>query len=329
MTIIKGIELDDFKYEKNELKLVLENNDPIEEKLNVIAVISNPCLFVRRYILFKQFMQRMENEEPNVNLYVVELIYGNQKFIITDSKNPQHLQIRTETPLWHKENMINLGVRNLLPNSWKAFAWIDGDLEFESSTWALDTLKILNGYKDIVQIWSHCVDMDKNELTMKVFNSAGYHYAKNHKHVAFGQNYWHPGYAWAMTRKAYEKIGGLYDKAILGSGDNIMMLSILGNGLKALNDDSTDGYKKTIIDYQKKMQTLRFGYIPGLIYHHFHGSKVNRKYTERWQILIKHNYDPNIHITYNNDDIIIPTNECSQELLVDIMNYFRERNEDE
>ena len=329
MTVIKGIELDDFKYQKNDLKLVLLNNEPIEDKLHVIAVISNPCLFVRRYILFKQFMQRIENEEPNVILYIVELTYGDQKFIITDSKNSRHLQIRTKTPLWHKENMINLGVKYLLPSTWKAFAWIDADLEFESSTWVLDTLKILNGYKDIVQIWSHCVDMDKEENTMKVFNSAGYHYTKLHKHSSSGQNYWHPGYAWAITRKAYNKIAGLYDKAILGSGDNIMMLSLLGNGLKAIHDDSTDEYKQTIIDFENKISQLRFGYVPGTIYHYFHGSKANRKYTERWQILIKHNYNPLTFITYDSTGIIIPTNNYSQELSDEIILYFEERNEDE
>ena len=329
MTVIKGIELDDFKYKKDELKLVLENNDPIEKKLHVIAVISNPCLFVKRYILFKEFVQRIENEQLNIILYVVELAYGNQKFIMTDSKNPRHLQIRTETPLWHKENMINLGVKKLLPKNWKAFAWIDADLDFESSTWALDTLKILNGYKDIVQIWSHCVDMDKDGYTMKIFNSAGYQYAKGHKHCSTGQNYWHPGYAWAITRKAYEKIGGLYDKGILGSGDNIMMLSLLSNGLKSLNDLSTDGYKHTISDYEKKISTLRYGYVPGIMYHHFHGSKVNRKYTDRWQILVKHNYDPLIHISYNNDGIIVPTELFNQELKEEIIQYFEERNEDE
>lgn len=45
--------------------------------------------------------------------------------------------------------MINLGVRYLLPEKWKAFAWIDADIEFENSTWAVDTLKILNGSRDI------------------------------------------------------------------------------------------------------------------------------------------------------------------------------------
>ena len=90
MTVIKGIELDDFKYKKNELKLVIQNNDPIEDKLHVIAVISNPCLYVTRYILFKEFIQRIENEERNVILYIVELTYGDQKFIVTDKKNKKH-----------------------------------------------------------------------------------------------------------------------------------------------------------------------------------------------------------------------------------------------
>ena len=329
MTVVKGVELDDYKYKKNELKMVLKNNTCIEDKLHVIAVISNPCLFVKRYILFKEFMYRLQNEEPNVNLYIVELTYGNQKFIITDPKNPCHLQLNTKIPLWHKENMINLGVKKLLPDNWKAFAWIDADVEFESSTWALDTLKILNGYKDIVQIWSHCVDMDNNGTTMRVFNSAGYQYSKGHKHCGLGVNYWHPGYAWAITRNAYEKIEKLYDSAILGSGDNIMMLSLLGNGIKSVTSESTDEYKQSIIDYEKKMSTLRFGYVPGTLYHYYHGSKQNRKYTERWQILSEENYNPLTFIKYDDNGLIIPTSIFSEALQLKIFNYFQERNEDE
>lgn len=329
MTIVKGVELDNYKYDKNELKLVIKNNNPIENKLHVIAVISNPCLYIRRYILFKQFLLRLLNEEPNIIVYVVEVAYKNQKFIITDSNNPNHLQLRCDTVLWHKENMINIGVKKLLPSDWKSFAWIDGDLEFESSTWALDTLKILNGYKDIVQIWSHCVDMDKNKQTMNVFNSAGYHYCKNHKYVSHGTNYWHPGYAWAMNRTAYERIGGLYERSILGSGDFIMMLSLLNNGIKSINENSTIEFKKDILEFESKMSTLRFGYVPGVIYHYFHGSKINRKYTERWKILVNHNYNPITFVKKDENDLLIPTDIFPEKLVSDIMNYFEERNEDE
>lgn len=168
MTVINGIEIDDINFKINELKLALNNNLPIEDKLNVIAVISNPCLYAKRYQLFNQFTNRI-NECENIRLYVVELTYKNQKFFVTKSTNKNHLQIRTDTPLWHKENLINIAVDKLLPKNYKAFAWVDGDIDFESNTWALDTLKILNGYKDIVQIFSHAVDMDKDETTLNIF----------------------------------------------------------------------------------------------------------------------------------------------------------------
>jgi hypothetical protein len=329
MTIINTIEIDNINYEKNIIKDAIVNNDPIENKLNVIIVISNPCLYASRYILAKEFIKRIEEEETNVNLYLVELIYKNQKYILSDSKNKKHLQLYTDIPLWHKENMINLGVKYLLPKNWKAFAWIDADIEFENPTWALDTLKILNGCKDIVQIYSHCVDMNQNKLTLNVFNSFGYQYTKENQYTNRGINYWHPGYAWACTRKAYERMGGLYELGILGSGDNIMALSLISNGLKAVNEFSSENYKETIVEFQNKIKKLRFGYVPGLIRHHFHGSKKNRKYSERWEILLKYNYDPSLHVTRDKKGILIPTKSCPDGLIMDIFNYFEERNEDE
>lgn len=329
MTIINGIEIDDIFYKVNDIKYAISNNDPIEKNLNVIAVISNPCLYAKRYILLKEFVKRIEEEETNVNLFIVELIYGNQKFIITDKKNKNHLQIHTEIPIWHKENIINLAVKKLLPNEWKAFAWIDADIEFDNNTWVLDTLKILNGSKDIVQLFSHAVDMDNNKNTLKIFNGFGYSFNKNKKYTTLGNDYWHPGFAWAITRKAYDKIGGLYDKGILGSGDSMMTLSFINKVESTLNMDYHDDYKNSILEFQQKASKLRLGYTPGIIRHYYHGSKKNRQYTERWKILIDHAYSPVNHTTYDKNGILIPTQSMSQEFINDILNYFKERKEDE
>ena len=330
MTIINGIEIDNINYKINDIKYAIKNNDPIEEKLNVIIVISNPCLYAKRYILCKEFIKRIEEEEEFVRLFVVELIYENQRYIITDKNNKNHLQIKTEIPLWHKENMINLGVKKLLPKNYKAFAWIDADIEFENNSWALDTLKILNGNKDIVQLFSHCIDLSNQNTNLNIFNSFGYSFCNNKKYTTKINDYWHPGFAWAITRKAYEKIDGLYDKGILGSGDNIMALSLIN---KCSNNDINSKYHEDYINsmklFENKAKFLRLGYVPGVIKHHYHGSKENRKYTERWQILIKYNYSPNIHITYDNNGIIIPTKKFNNEFKEDILNYFRERKEDE
>ena len=329
MTVINGIEIYDIEYKINDIKYAISNNDPIEEKLNVIIVISNPCLYAKRYKLLNQFVKRINEEEEYVNLFIVEMIYQNQKFIITDKNNKNHLQLITDVPIWHKENMVNLGVKYLLPKNYKAFAWIDADLEFENNSWALDTLKILNGSKDVIQLFSHCIDMNYDETTLNIFNSVGYSYNKNKKYVSKGLDYWHPGYAWAINRKAYEKIGGLYDKGILGSGDSIMALSFINKVQTMNNMKYSIDYNASMTEYQKKTNKLRLGYTPGVIRHYYHGSKKNRRYTERWKILMNHQYSPYHHLKYDDMGILIPTENFSQEFKNDIMEYFKERKEDD
>lgn len=329
MTIINGIEIDDIDYKVNDIKYAIANNSPIEDKLHVIIVISNPCLYARRYILCKEFIKRFEEEEENVNLYIVEMIYPGQRFIITNKNNKNHLQLKTDTAIWHKENMINLGVSSLLPKTWKAFAWVDADIEFENSSWVTDTLKILNGSKDIVQLFSHAVDLDKDKSNLNIFNGFGYSYSKQKKYTTKGGNYWHPGFAWAITRKAYDKIGGIFDKGVLGSGDNMMALSFINKVESTLNMEYHEDYKNSILDFQKTAKKIRLGYTPGVIRHYYHGSKTNRQYTNRWQILIKHNFSPMNDIKYDSKGILIPSKTFSTEFKEDILNYFKERKEDE
>jgi hypothetical protein len=336
MSVLNSLEFDFLDVGKEDIRSAILNNSPIDNLLHVIMVMSNPCEYARRCILAREFQKRMEFEE-NVKLYVVELAYGEQQFIITDSHNPRHLQVKTATPLWHKENMINLGIKKLLPKGWKAVAWIDADVEFDSASWALDTLKVLNGHKDIIQLFSHVVDMNKQKNAMQVFPAFGYQLCQDRPYfdhnVAFqetnGINMWHPGYAWACTRRAYDKMGGLFEQGILGSGDLIMAYSLMGQGVKSLHVDTSEGYKEAALQFQNKVKTLRLGYIPGVIRHHFHGSKKNRKYVERWQILVDNKYDPAAHITKNNDGLIIPTAACPKVMLAQILQYFCERDEDE
>jgi hypothetical protein len=328
MTVVNGIEINAI-YKPNDIKLAIKNNQPIEKKLNVIIVISNPCLYLRRYILANEFIKRIEEEETNVNLFVVEMIYPNQSFIITNDNNKNHLQLKTETPIWHKENMINLAVKYLLPKNWKSFAWVDADIEFENITWANDTLKILNGSKDIVQLFSHCVDLDKDNTNLNLFNSFGYSFSKNKEYTTNKTDFWHPGFAWAITKAAYLKMGGLFDKGILGSGDSIMSLALINKATSMNNCKYHPDYNKSINDYQKKCLGIRLGYIPGVIRHYYHGTKENRQYMNRWQIMMNRQYSPKKHLTYDLTGILITTELFSNEFKGDIMKYFQERKEDD
>lgn len=304
----------------------LVSNNLADDVLHVVAVISNVCEYKRRWQLFEEFVSRME-KYSNVKLYVVELAYGNQDFHVTSSTNPFHLQLRTQYALWHKENLINLGIRNLLPPNWNAVAWIDADIEFENPNWVIDTLKVLTKF-DVVQLFTTCFDLDQNNVPMSIWQSFGYKYCNGAQfEFVKGINYWHCGYAWACTRAYYEKVEFLYDKSILGSADFIMTQGYFkksGFGNKALVE-----FRNDIKKYVDKLNDVKIGFIPTNIKHYFHGSKANRKYTERNQILIKHNYNPNLHLRYNEFGLLVPTEHMGMEFLIDIYNYFRERNEDE
>ncbi len=349
MTVINGIEIGNIKYIPNKINEAIKQNKLIDNKLHVIIVISNPCKYFRRYILALEFIKRIRKENNKyIELYVVELEYKNYidisnnirecKFEVTqpdEIENIKHLQIicPNSNPIWHKENMINMGVRHLLPENWKAMAWIDADIEFDNVHWAEDCLKILgsNNY-DMVQLFSNAMDLDQNNEIMQIFTSFGYQYTHQKKYKPSNvNNYWHPGFAWACTRNAYEKMGGLFDLGILGSGDNHMALAFIGKSEFSLSSNMSKGYNDAVKEYECKIldNKLKLGYVPGIIKHYFHGSKKNRKYMERRQVLITHQFDPKIHLMKDETGLLLPTKECPQELLDDIKQYFVERNEDE
>jgi len=331
---------DDY-YKENEYETFDKSSEnkieeKLEEKLNVIVVLSNPCLYIRRYQLALEFITRMKKNK-NVNLCIVEMCYRNQKFIITEANNKNHLQLRTEIPLWHKENMINLGVKHLLPNDWKSFAWIDADVEFLDDDWVNKTLKLLTKY-DIVHLFSECLFLDENDNKQFIFYSFGRDFCKKNKYEPsrqYGTN-WHPGFGWAMTRKLWNNITYIYDRSLICNGDRLLILSVL-NELEEylISKDVIDRpFSTDIIDYQDLIQkkinnTINFGYLNCIIKHYYHGQIANRKYIEGYDIMIKHNYNPSLHVEYDKNGILIPSKECPIELLNDIMTYFIERDEDD
>ena len=109
-----------------------------------------------------------------------------------------------------KESLIDIAAPHLygIKPNFKCFAWIDSDLEFDSITWPVDILKLLNGKYDIIQLFSHCNDLNKENETMNTYHSFRYKYFHNKKLYSpkqYSNRYSHPGFAWAMTRKCYEK----------------------------------------------------------------------------------------------------------------------------
>ena len=80
--------------------------------------------------------------------------------------------------MWHKENLINMAVRELFPLDWECFAWIDADIEFEDPHWVHETLNKLYRHFDVIQLFSHALELDTSENTMQVSSSFCYRFGQ-------------------------------------------------------------------------------------------------------------------------------------------------------
>jgi hypothetical protein len=97
-----------------------------------------------------------------------------------------------------------------------------------------------------------------------------------------------------------------------------------------INPKITDGYKHACNDWQRKAKYASggiIGYTPGRLEHWFHGAKKKRGYWDRWQILVKHKYDPMQDLAYTAEGLI--KLKGKKKLEHDIMLYNRNRGEDD
>ena len=290
--------------------------------LDVIAVVSNPAQFSKRYFLFEEFCKRMA-DNPRIRLTTIELQQRARPFA-TSAK----IQIRTKEEVWYKENLINVAVKHL-SKDWEYVAWIDADILFMNASWAEDTIDQLQTYS-VVQMWTHAIDLGPCGEILQVNTGFMYQYVCKQPFDHKYGNYWHPGYAWACRRSAYNVMGGLIDFAILGSGDHHMALCLIGEPCKGIKEGVHPNYIKRVEVFRERCERdikRNVGYVRGSIAHFFHGDKKNRKYWDRWDILIENNFDPMSDISFDEQGLL-RLNPEKIGLRDAIRAYFRSRNED-
>lgn len=103
----------------------------------------------------------------------------------------------------------------------------------------------------------------------------------------YNEWYPHPGYAWAMRRTAFNTIGGLCEFSILGSGDLHFAYALLNRTQETFPKNLNKDYRRSVIAWADPVAQLsngghNVGYVPVNIWHHWHGSRNDRGYVERW-----------------------------------------------
>jgi hypothetical protein len=260
----------------------------------------------------------------------VEIAHGDRPFEITEAGNPNNVQLRTRDALWHKERAINIGIQNL-PQDWRYVAWIDADVEFIRHDWPEEICHLLQEYS-VIQLFQNAIDLGPKGEVMKVHN--GFMWAWKNGLIPQGKatkySQFHPGYAWAATRKAIDDLGGLIDFAILGAGDAHLSWNLIERQIDYMPQKISDAYRRELLEWQTRCQNhikKNVGFMTGTLVHHFHGKKKDRKYLERWQILFKHGFDPDVDLKCQWNGLYQFTHEGLR-MRNDIRAYFDQRNED-
>lgn len=318
---------------------------PIVDPLYVVTCITNPERYRTRYELYRAFEKMCA--DAGAILYTIEVALRDRHHEITDPGNPRHIQLRSPSQIWMKEDPINLVIRHHLPADARYVAWVDADVQFARPDWVNETLHQLQHFH-VVQMFSHAQDVAPGF-------DLGTGAVLNGPHTSFLCSYvegvprpkylrdcgasgsggdagrqWHSGYAWAARRSALNDLGLLGDISILGSADHHMAAALIGMVERTIHGAMHPTYKAYWQRWQDRAEKYiqrNVGYVPGLLLHYWHGAKANRRYVDRWKILVEEKFNHELDL-YRDFQGLLALTDRNPRLRDRIRQYFRNRNED-
>jgi hypothetical protein len=343
---------------------------PVDSPLHVVVGLSNPLRYASRYSLYTAFRKYVA--DSSAVLTTVELALGDRAFEVTDPTNPNDVQLRSDSVLWHKENLIDIGMRHIFTKTYpdaEYVGWIDSDVTFSRADWAAEAVHLLQTY-DVIQMWSHSIDLgpkhqpiaygtsfvwnwQQNESILQPWDRA----AKRQKEKPWftlpragdDRMNWtdgshitpppgpdpqppmlHTGYAWAARREILEALGLLGDIGILGSGDRHMAYALIGEVDKSYPGGIDATYQSYWNGWQTRAEAnvkRNIGAMENTVTHAWHGSKVNRRYQDRWKILVGDQFDWTRDLIRDMNGVWKWTR-ANPKLERDVRQYFAVRNED-
>ena len=335
-------------------------DEVLKKKLWVVTCVSNPARYKTRYALYRKFREHVL-EDLKLPLLTVEASLRDLDFKLSESRCDNHdvevkgsthegvrhidVRVKGDSWVWLKENLMNIGTQNL-PHDCEYVLFADADIRFDDRDIGNEVVTALQTH-DVVQPWETCVDLGPRGEVVQVHRSffscidegIEWKFDKEKKDGCVKYviprrggiaNMFHPGYAMAWRRSALDRVGGLIETGIAGAGDHHMCGALVGMATKTFPGGVHPNYKKAILDWEARAEeTVRgnYGFVKGLILHGWHGKKANRKYVERWQILIDGQFDPFTDV-YKNTNGVWELKHGKPKLRDDLRRYMKQRDED-
>lgn len=188
---------------------------------------------------------------------------------------------QSDSVMFHKENLWNLAAGS---TEKRKLFFVDGDVLFSRRDILAAVSSALDEF-DVIQPFSTASwlskegDIERSRPSIAIALNRG---------LRPELSTYHPGFSWAMTREAFDRLGGFYERHPLGSGDTAFAFALTPGEPPWPKTPfhvfaNTNSYRS----YRLNAMAMapRIGFIDGTVYHRWHGSWKNRRYEDRYQFL--------------------------------------------
>jgi hypothetical protein len=297
----------------------------------------NPARYANKSAHYRLFRARLAAQ--GVPLLAIEVAFGDQSFELRPSDADRVVQLRGRDILWQKERILNQALR-FLPADCDKVAWLDADVLFSRASWADDTSALLDQHV-VVQPFSHSVRLPPHLLLAdpcvmpfghddaRMMHGMGYGVAtKGRAALDRFLSHGHSGYAWAARRSLLER-HGLYDANLLGNGDADVAYAMYRCAtywsLQRLGPAAQAHLARWAGPFGRAVNGS-VGFVPGVVFHLWHGSMKHRLYDRPLDVL--HDFDPDTDLVVNPESGLYEWAAASDRLRAWSREYFAMRRED-
>ena len=298
--------------------------EPTVTDTAVMLAFYNPVPFKRilRNILYIIKVLK----DKNIPYFVIECVFKDAKPEIPDAT----MVVRSNSYMFYKEQLLNK-LEKSIPEQYTKLICLDGDILFDAPDWVNQISKSLDE-NDIIQPFNEACWLTPNNTKVRSKKpSYAYGIVHNKLRAPRSIHMYHPGFAWAFKRDIFRKMGGFFDRAVIGNGDMLFVFNFIRDHVPEfwIRDVLRSRF---ILDtwpaYHAKIKELnpKIGYVTMSALHLFHGVRQNRQYTTRYKSvshMLTGTWDD--QITVNADGLFEFKN---PELSNGVLEYFKRRNED-
>ena len=320
-------------------KIEVENTSRqslICNSLWAVTCYFNPCNYENRRVGYQTFRRHLQ-----VPLVTVELSFTGE-FHLDESDAEVMIRLKGRDVMWQKERLLNVAIK-ALPSACDKVAWLDCDVDFENEDWPQDACEALQRHA-VIQPFEYSYELNRGAPDEHFSPDSSHHKCESLAKGNVQQSLWEGyiqlndkrsqglmcGLAWAARREVLER-HWLYDACIVGGGDGPILAGVLGNFKEVtdylmMNQRRVDHFLKWAEPFYREVSG-DLGYIPGNLYHLWHGEIKDRNYSSRRIELERHAFDPFT-------DIAIEPNGCwrwnseKPEMHQFVRDYFASRFED-